>query len=211
MAPQQMTLLDRLHRGTLKAAWNCERRGSPGDNMGGHMQSELGTDAAVRAFARAWPRRIVEVHVERLATVADVASLHAAVVGAIRRTGNETVICADHRLASPLSAEVADAWSRAMRRAMGRPTRRAILLDPSNMVYNLQLERIVQCAGIPARLFADIDEFLDWVGEALAPSERDVLRDLFSDQPPVSGIRLSPDCSAVTDAAVGGASNPREP
>jgi hypothetical protein len=162
------------------------------------MQSEIRTYAVARAFARTWPGRIVEVHVERLATVADVASLHAQVMEAIRHTGNEAVICADHRLASPLSTEVADAWSRAMRRRTGRPTRGAILLDPLNTVYNLQLERVVQCAGIPVRLFADTRGFLDWVGEALTPSERDLLRDLFSDEPPASGIRPAPDSSAVT-------------
>lgn len=165
------------------------------------MQSELGTDAPARAFARVRAERILEVHVERLATVADVASLHAQVAGAIRRTGNEAVICADHRLASPLSAEVADAWSRAMRRKMGGAARGAILLDPSNTVYNLQIERVVQCAGIPARLFADKAEFLDWVGEALTETDREVLRDLFSDEPPSSGIRLSRDSSAIMDAA----------
>jgi hypothetical protein len=156
------------------------------------MQSELGTSAAAGAFARVRADRIVEVRVERLATVADVAALHAQVATAALRTGKDGVICADHRLASPLSAEVADAWSRAMRRKKTRPARAAILLAPSNTVYNLQIERVVQCGGIPARLFTDVDEFLRCVADGLTESEREVVRGLLSEESPRSETRLSP-------------------
>lgn len=155
------------------------------------MQSEVRTGTAAGAFARVCADRVVEVHVERLATVADVASLHVQVANAIVRAGKDGVICADHRLASPLSSEVADAWSRAMRRRKPRPARAAILLAPSNTVYNLQIERVLQCGGVPARLFVDHDEFLGWVGDALTESERRLVRDLFLEESPRPGARIS--------------------
>lgn len=72
-------------------------------------------------------------------------------------------------------------WSRAMRRNNGSIGRSALLLDPANAMYNLQVERVVQCAGSPARrLFADIEELRDWVSDALAEPEREALRGLFS-------------------------------
>lgn len=133
------------------------------------------------SFARVRANRVVEVHVRRLATVADVESLHAQVAAAVRRAGPGTVICADHRFASPLSREVADAWSRNMRANNRTLLRGALLLDPANAMYNLQIERVVHCAGHPARrLFEDVKELRDWVSHALTEPERDALPGLFA-------------------------------
>lgn len=148
-------------------------------------QSWLADDDArsTPSFARVRSNRIVEVHVRRLATVDDVESLHAQVSAAVRRTGPRAVICADHRSASPLSREVADAWSRNMRDNNRSMMRGALLLDPTNAMYNLQVERVVHCAGSPSRrLFADIEELRDWVSDALTEPERKALRGLFSDE-----------------------------
>jgi hypothetical protein len=76
----------------------------------------------------------VEVHIRRLADVGDVAALHAQVQHAISRAGPGAVICADHRLASPLSREAADAWSRVMRQNNGSLALAGVLLDPTNMM-----------------------------------------------------------------------------
>lgn len=139
-------------------------------------------DARGRAsFARVRAARIVEVHVRRLATLDDVESLHAQVSAAVRRAGPSAVICADHRFASPLSGEVADVWSRKMRGNNGGVVRSALLLDPANTMYNLQVERVVHCAGSSARrLFAQVEELRDWVSDALTEPEREALRALFS-------------------------------
>jgi hypothetical protein len=135
-----------------------------------------------RSFARVRAGRIVEVHVRRLADVSDVESLRAQVKGTLRLAGPGPVICADHRVASLQSWEAADTWSRAMRGSGFGVVRSGLLLDPLNAMYNLQLERVVQCAGNPVlRLFTDIDELREWVGEVLAEHEREALRDLFSD------------------------------
>ena len=123
----------------------------------------------------------MEVHVRRLADLDDVAALKVQVAAAIRRAGPGAVICADHRFGSPLSSEVADAWSCVMRRNDGHVVRRGLLLEPSNAMYNLQLERVVRCAGNSSRrFFTGIDKLRDWVGEALSGSERGALGDLFA-------------------------------
>ena len=141
-----------------------------------------GNRGGARSFARMRGNRIVEVHIRRLSDVDDVAALKEQVAAAIRRAGVGAVICADHRFATPLSGEVADAWSRIMRTNDGQVVLRGLLLDPFNAMYNLQLERVVRCADNPARrLFFDINQLRDWVRETLTESEHDALRELFSD------------------------------
>jgi hypothetical protein len=140
-----------------------------------------GNPAGGRSFALIRGTRIVEVHVRRLADLEEVAALKVQVGAAIRRAGSGAVICADHRFGSPLSSEVADAWSCVMRKNDGHVVRRGLLLDPSNAMYNLQLERVVRCAGNDSRrFFTGIDELRDWVGEVLSASERGALDDLFA-------------------------------
>lgn len=135
------------------------------------------------SFAHVRAARIVEVHVRRLSTLDDVESLHAQVLAAVRQAGHRAVLCADHRFASPLSREVADAWSRHMRCNNAGIVRGALLIDPANTVYNLQLERVVHCAGTAARcLFADVEELRDWVRDALTEAERPALSGLFSNE-----------------------------
>src|SRR5258708_22170226 len=103
------------------------------------------------SYARAWAGRLVKVRVRELKSLADVESLDAQVFAAIARTGPGAVICADFRQASPLSPQVASAWSRGMRRANRNISRSALLLDPSNTMFNLQIVRVVRCAGNDAR------------------------------------------------------------
>jgi hypothetical protein len=134
-----------------------------------------------QSFARVRAGRIVEINLRRLAVSADVEALRAQVSALIRQAGPGAVICADHRFASPLSAEIADGFSRAIRAGNGQIVRGGLLLEPTNAMYNLQVERVVHCAGNPAlRLFTDIDELRDWVGEVLTETEREALRELFS-------------------------------
>lgn len=125
--------------------------------------------------------RVVEVRVRRLADRSEVEALNAEVYASIRRAGPGAVICADHRSVGPLSRQVADAWARGMRGANGGIVRGGLLLDPANTMYNLQVERVVRCAGNSARrLFMDIGALRDWVGEALTEPERKALGGLFS-------------------------------
>ena len=61
--------------------------------------------------------------------------------------------------------------------------RGGLLLDPSNAMYNLQIERVVRCAGNPGRrLFVDIDLLRDWIGGPVSESERKALDGLFADR-----------------------------
>lgn len=133
------------------------------------------------AFAGLLGKRLVEVSVQRLHDVAAVESLSARVYAAVRQAGPGAVICADFRAASPLPFDVASAWSRDMRRANHAIARSGILLDPSNVMFNLQLARVVQCAGHDSRrLFTDPRELCDWLGVLLTEDERASLRSLIA-------------------------------
>jgi hypothetical protein len=128
-------------------------------------------------FARLCAGRLVEVRVRRLAEVADLVVLNAGVSEAVRRAGPRAVICADYRVASPVSCEVADGWSRAMRETNSMIERSALLLDPANVTFNLQVERIVRCAGNPLRrLFTSAVELELWMCGSLEEQEHRALR-----------------------------------
>jgi hypothetical protein len=125
--------------------------------------------------------RIVEVRVRRLVDVADVESLNAAVFAAMRRAGPGAIVCADYRRVSPLQYGIADVWARAIRKANGSIARSAILVDPSNTMFNLQFERIVQCAGNPARrFFTGVDDVRRWLDVDLTEPERGALQAFLS-------------------------------
>lgn len=138
------------------------------------------------AFARVRTGRLVEVRIGRLPDLVDIESLNAAVFSAVRSVGPGAVVCADHRrAASALSREQGDAWSRAMRRANRSVGRSAILLHPANTTFNLQLERVVQCAGHDGRrAFTDLGELHDWLDGGLTEAERAGLRTFLSDVSP---------------------------
>jgi len=138
------------------------------------------------AFARVRTGRLVEVRIGRLPGLVDIESLNAAVFSAVRSVGPGAVVCADHRrAASALSREQRDAWSRAMRGANRSVGRSAILLHPENTTFNLQLERIVQCAGHAGRrVLTDCSQLHDWLDGGLTEAERAGLRLFLSDVHP---------------------------
>jgi hypothetical protein len=141
--------------------------------------------AMAGAFARVRTGRLVEVRIGRPAGLADIEWLNAAVFAAVRSAGPRAVVCADHRAAYPLlSRDMADAWSRGMRGANRSVGRSAILLHPANDTYNLQIERIVQCAGHEGRrVFASAREIHEWLDGDLTEAERVALRVFLSDGP----------------------------
>jgi hypothetical protein len=125
--------------------------------------------------------RFVELYVRRLSHIGDIEALQAALSAEIRIAGPEAVICSDYRLASPVTPEVAGALARAMRQNNGRMTRGGLLLAPSNTVLNLQIERVVKCAGNPGRrAFVDPEELRRWVGHEASGAERKALDGFFS-------------------------------
>jgi hypothetical protein len=134
-------------------------------------------------FARVRTGRLVEVRIGRMGSIADIESLNTAVFAAVRCAGPGVVVCADHRFASPLPRDLADVWSGAMRRTNRSLVRSAILIDPANVTFNLQIERIVRCAGSDARrVCADRDRLYEWLDDRLNDAERAALR-LFLDGP----------------------------
>ena len=137
------------------------------------MNAGVNIDGAP-SFARVRVGRVVEVRAHRLWSSADITKLRAEVFAAMRGAGPEAVICADYRNASALSREAADAWSQAMRESNPMLTRSAILVEPTNTILKLQIERILLCAGDRnrRRLFSSVAELREWVDPILTRSER---------------------------------------
>lgn len=137
------------------------------------------------SFARLCAGRIVRLQVRKLADLDDIEALHDEVTAQIRSAGTEVVIYSDCRLASPVSREVAHVWARSMRQNNRGVVRSGIILDPANTMFNLQLERVVQCSIHPQRrLFDDSTKLCDWLGVTLSRIERDALRQLLDDARP---------------------------
>jgi hypothetical protein len=133
--------------------------------------------ARVGSFAQVCAGRLVSLRVGQLVELADVEALSAAVVAACLRAGSDAVLCADVRKGTPLTGEVANAWSRAMRKGNGAIARSALLLDPLNTMLNLQVERVVHCAGHEhRRLFNDAEDLRAWLEVGLTDAERAGLR-----------------------------------
>jgi hypothetical protein len=137
------------------------------------------------APARAAPRfaevrvgRLIEVRAPRgLTSLADVNAFAAHVLAATRETGGQALLCADYRRASPLMPEAAGPWSHAMREANDYILRSAVLVEPRNTMFNLQIARVVRCAGHAdrRRIFEDAAELRDWLGDAATEAERQAI------------------------------------
>jgi hypothetical protein len=107
-------------------------------------------------------------------SMGDVNAFTADVLAAVRHAGGRALLCADYRQGSPLMPDAAGPWSHAMREANDYLIRSGVLLDPGNTMFNLQIERVVRCAGDSGhrRLFTDIAELRDWISEVSTDAER---------------------------------------
>jgi hypothetical protein len=132
--------------------------------------------SAPAPFAVLRTGRLIQLRVRRLVDVADVGLLEAAVASALQQAGPAATICADYRAASPLPPEVTKAWARAMRNTNGALARSALLIDPGNSLFNLQIERIVKCSANPARrVFPERGEMQRWIAVVLEDREREAV------------------------------------
>jgi hypothetical protein len=146
-------------------------------------RSALASDDA--SYVRLRAGRIVELRIRRLASVSQAESLQADIVAAVAQAGSDAIICADYRSTRPMLPEVASAWARAMRQNNGRIVRGGLLLDPSNEIFNLQIERVVRCATNPnRRLFTSADALRDWLSVACREGERKALAEVLAPSRP---------------------------
>jgi hypothetical protein len=130
-------------------------------------------DEACPSFEAVRSGRVIQLRVRRLLDLEDVERLGDAVVCAIRDAGPGASICADYRRTSPLPPAVAKAWSSVMRATNSALARSALLIEPGNTLFNLQMERIVRCSVNPARrIFSDVVKLGDWMAAVLEESER---------------------------------------
>ena len=78
--------------------------------------------------------------------------------------------------------EAAGPWSHAMREANKYLIRSAVLVDPGNTMFNLQMERVVRCADYAGRrrIFTNVAELRDWMSDAAADAELQAIDALLS-------------------------------
>jgi hypothetical protein len=125
--------------------------------------------------------RLVELRVMDLSHPDDVAALSASIASVAAPAGARVLLFADYRSAAPFAQSIADAWSLAMRRSNTKVLRSAILLDPANETFNLQIARVIRCAGLATRRsFEEPAELRDWLGEVATPLERDRIDELLA-------------------------------
>ncbi|HXX69681.1 MAG TPA: hypothetical protein VEK07_21035 [Polyangiaceae bacterium] len=129
-------------------------------------------------------KRVVEARAWRRMERAALQALDEQIGDAVRRADGP-ILYADYRHASPVVPAVGRQWSRAMRRANGRVLRTGILVDPANILFNLQLYRWVECTHNPARrVFADRNELFAWLAIGCSEQEQRVLRDILGEPDP---------------------------
>jgi hypothetical protein len=116
--------------------------------------------------------RLIELQVFDLLFPEDVRLVSETLLLASAAIAGPAILIADCRAAAPFSQEVGDAWSRAMRRYNPKVERSALLLDRANETFNLQIDRVVRCAGSPQRRwFHEVAEARSWLSEIMSASE----------------------------------------
>jgi hypothetical protein len=143
--------------------------------------SSVGAGDLVPFTVRSSVGRVVALRIRRLRHVEDVHCLTRLLHEAARDVGTDTIIFSDCRRTMPVPQEVADEWSRHMREFNKRLARTGILLDRENETFNLQLERVVRCAGNPVRrVFYDPRELREWLSHALTAAEMSLIDELLA-------------------------------
>ncbi|GAC1353047.1 MAG: hypothetical protein NVSMB1_22220 [Polyangiales bacterium] len=103
----------------------------------------------------------------------DVRAFSEVLVPACGGAGPNFVICVDYRRARLFAPELVDKWAALMKLVHPRMDRAAVLLDPHNALFNLQLQRVVAEAGSTSRrAFFDAAELQAWLSGVLSFAER---------------------------------------
>ena len=107
----------------------------------------------------------------------DVDVFVADVLAAMRRAGGQALLCCDYRRGPPLLPGVTGTWAHAMRKSNEYLLRSAVLIDPDNTMFNLQLERVVRCADDRGlrRICTDRAQLDEWMSEAATDAERQAI------------------------------------
>jgi hypothetical protein len=140
--------------------------------------------SGVHFTVRSCVGRLLEVYVRQLRGPDDLAELSRSIAGAAQGCASPCVIFGDHRRTRVIPPDVTDAWSRCMRTWKYNVAMSAILLDPENEPYNLQLERIVRCACNEARqVFYAPEDLREWIAPELTLKELTRLDELMAVAP----------------------------
>lgn len=165
----------------MRGRGNVDRRNKAGraEAVARASTIEVVLEALPRYSVQSSVGGLLEMRAGRLECVDDLLAFHDAIARAARRSEAPSVVFADYRSGSPFPQDVGDAWCRCMRKDNGRISASGILLDPMNHTFNLQFERVVRCAGNPARrVFHEASELRDWLSLATTADELARINDL---------------------------------
>jgi hypothetical protein len=154
--------------------WLKEGQGGVVNVVPAGGESSVVFASAEAPSARIRTGRLIEVRARRaLTTLAAIKAFTADVVAAARQTAGQGLICADYRRASPLMPEMASPLAHSMRETNEHLLRSAVVVDPANTIFNLQIERVVHCAGPfeARRIFTDVAELRGWMSETATEAE----------------------------------------
>jgi hypothetical protein len=152
--------------------------GAPGEDAGQDGNLE---DPGPAFTVRRRVGRLLEIRVLHLRHVDQLLRLSTTILNEARALPSRTIVFGDYRRTLPFSQDVADRWSRDMRGYNVGLALSAILLAPSNATFNLQIERVIRCAGNPwRRTFYDVRELRDWVATRATRDELAQLDELLS-------------------------------
>lgn len=119
-----------------------------------------------------------------------VGQIQMAMAKTLEQVGSRAIICADWRNIDVFAPEIAEGVIKMLTVTNARLACSAILLEPGNATFNLQVERVVRDAANPARKsFRDTGKLLDWFAGFSEPSELDSAREFLDSS---SAVHLHP-------------------
>jgi hypothetical protein len=125
--------------------------------------------------------RLLEIRILHLRHVDQLLTLSTTILKEARALPSRAIVFGDFRRTRPFSQDVADRWSRDMRGYNVGLALSGILLAPWNATFNLQIERVIRCAGNPwRRTFYDVRELRSWVAIRATSDELERLDHLLS-------------------------------
>jgi hypothetical protein len=110
-----------------------------------------------------------------------VGQIQMAMAKTLERVGSRAIICADWRNIDVFAPEIAERVIAMLTVTNPRLACSAILLEPRNATFNLQVERVIRDAASPVRKsFRDQEKLLAWFAGFSEPAELESAREFLS-------------------------------
>jgi hypothetical protein len=116
--------------------------------------------------------RLVQTRVTALTDLRDMCNMQAALHSVLSGVVGQAVICTDWTQLRVLSPGIAESVCQMLTTTNNKVLRGAILLDPEQATFNLQVDRVIREAGsLSRRTFRDTVKMVNWLAEVTTPEE----------------------------------------